>query len=361
MKRSVCLFLLVLLCLTVLTGCFQKREIIAPEYTYEILIDKEQPDESFVWAGEFMIPPSSRGFLPIPKSNFWGIVEDGTVLTVESGQKDKYIKSYVLANGMSTITNMGDLYPLPEAEEAIADFLGISIEKLYGKFNMSLYRKNCMVWKDATLFHFFVPENNAYEAKETEYAGKYVFIEHIEKTDETHVLLLTPEDYGKDISDEETSQNTNGVEELPKRLGNRLYLTCGYYDLSDHSYNVYEEGFEMPEIILNTGIDDDSFIQTLKEDALFAPYPDEDVLSARRKYYRIGDRIYAAITLGEKYHEEESGSYGGSDLLLFMLDANTFEVLYAERYHSTNYYMGTEMMMYQKGADGFLYDLYLEE
>jgi len=359
MKRSVCLFLLILLCLSVLTGCFYKHEIIEIEYTHEILLDKERPDESFVWAGKFIIPPSSRGFLPVPKSNFWGIVEDGIVLSVENGQKDEHIKSYVLTD--SFISTTDNRVPLPKAEEAIADFLGISIEKLYSKFNMYLYRKNCMVWKDATLFHFFVPENNAYEAKETEYAGKYVFIEHIEKTDETHVLLLTPTEYGEEFFDEKTSQNTDGGEELPKRLGNRLYLTCGYYDLSDHSYNVYEDGFEMPEIILNTGINDDAFIQMLKENALLVPYPEEDVLSACRKCYRIGDRIYAAITLGEKYHEEESGSYGGSDLLLFMWDANTLEVLYAERYHSTNYYMGTEMMMYQKGADNFLYDLYLEE
>lgn len=65
----------------------------------------------------------------------------------------------------------------------------------------------------------------------------------------------------------------------------------------------------MPELVLNTKTDDRDLIKTLQADALFAPYPSEGRLYTTERNYVIGDRIE----------------------------------------------------MYQKGADGFLYDLYLEE
>ena len=58
MKRLLTICLLVVLILLAFSGC-EEREVIAFEYTSEILIEKECPSEDIVWAGRFETPRKS--------------------------------------------------------------------------------------------------------------------------------------------------------------------------------------------------------------------------------------------------------------------------------------------------------------
>ena len=71
--------------------------------------------------------------------------------------------------------------------------------------------------------------------------------------------------------------------------------------------------------------------------------------------------IYISIAEDERYGEDDPDYK--SWLMLLMLDADTYEVLYAEKYESTNYNLhGSDtLILYQKGSDGFLYAPYIVE
>ena len=104
----------------------------------------------------------------------------------------------------------------------------------------------------------------------------------------------------------------------------------------------------------------ESYAEFSQNGELEAYWNEEMITRYSARYYVINDRIYAAFVYGSTSMQgQQEDVYAGSDLLLVMLDAETYELLYAEKYHSPNYYMGARgetISLYQKGADGFLYD-----
>ena len=142
-----------------------------------------------------------------------------------------------------------------------------------------------------------------------------------------------------------------------------VYLSDGYYDLTEHTYKTYEDESELPKYRMDKQEADRNIRDILREDATLAEYLEGEVYYADTSY-RLNDRIYASLVIGENVHDAPIEEYEGSTLLLVMLDADTYEVLYAEAYHSTNYYLGAmseRIAMYRQGADGFLYDPYILE
>ena len=197
----------------------------------------------------------------------------------------------------------------------------------------------------------------------TEYAGKYVFIEHREKSDEVYIQTLTSEHYKNKGASHRPQSDYTG------RIGDIYYLSNGYYNLIEHSYKCYESESELPKYRMESGLRSEEMLVNLREDELLARYLSDDDLYYADRYLILDNRIYVAFVIGNYIHDEPSGEheeYEGSDLLVVMLDANTYEVLYAEKYHSTNYYLGTRnaaftIDIYRKGEDGFLYDPYIVE
>ena len=345
MKRILSLLVLGMMFFSVLTGC-SRREIIPIEYTSEVLVDKELPDESLVWAGKFETPSNGMGLFPSSESRFFGIVEGQSIRTIELSREKEYIQPYGLtvANGY------------------IAKFLKTSRKELRKKFNKALYRETCSIWEDVTLFHFYVDEENTYEeGKSTEYAGKYVFIEYREESGDVYMQAFTPEQYNNANRSHRIRSDYTG------RIGDIYYLSSGYYDLSAHSYKCYESEADLPKYKMESGISYRELLDVLRQDEVLAEHLNDEYLYNVDKYYILNDRIYAAFVTGANEHYQEDGGYDkyeGSTLILVMLDAENYEVLYAEKYHSTNYYMGARsytISMYQKGEDGFLYDPYIVE
>ena len=144
------------------------------------------------------------------------------------------------------------------------------------------------------------------------------------------------------------------------RIGNVYYLCEGYYDLSTHTYKRYEKESELPKYEMRHFMSNKEILEIARQDKVLSGYLNDDNIYYAERYYRFNDRIYAAFVTGDNWYDE----YNGSELLLVMLDADSNEVLYAEKYHSPNYYMGAAtyvITMYRRGSDGCLYDPYIEE
>ncbi|MBR7161824.1 MAG: hypothetical protein IKD07_05365, partial [Clostridia bacterium] len=314
------------------SGCFAKKTVPI-EYTAQILVDRERPDEAFVWAGKFETPSKGGGGLPLfySDSEFFGVVSGQKIETVKMNEQDRYIK--------------------PFASTELHELLGMKKDDLEKKFRLAIYPEKYSVWEDATLIHFLVPEDNVYEGEPTEYAGKYVFIEYREKEKQSYILAFTPEEYGATAEGQIKSAYTG-------RIGDICYFVSGYYDLSSHSYQRYETEDSLPCYPIESRENDAELLNVLKQDAVLSAHLQGKDLFAADRCYLLNDRIYAAFVSG--VNEEEG--YEGSELLLVMLDADTYEVLYAEKYSSSNYYMGARSAvigMYRKGTDGYLYDPYV--
>ena len=341
MKRILSILIVPLLCISVFAGC-SENEDIPLEYTSEVLINKECPDESLVWAGSIQTPTKGVSILEsaFPKSKIWGVVGQGSIEVIDWSDRYEYVKSYDT-----------DDYNLHK-------ILKMSKEEQLKKFNHAIYKDRGQYehWEDAVLFHFFVPEDNAYKEKPTEYAGKYLFIEYREKNDEAYIQALTKEEYEK-------TPNERIISNFKGRIGDIYYLTYGYYDLSQHKYKCYENETELPKYHEDTSvsIDDYEIYDLLRQNDILLPHLPEQGVYKVENTYRVGDRIYVSIAENNRYGEDEPDYK--SWLILLMLDANTYEVLYAEKYESTNYNLhgSTMLFMYQKGSDGFLYASYIVE
>ena len=336
MKKILSILLISVLALAILSGC-QEREVIAFEYTAEILIDKERPDEKLVWAGRFETPRKSGGLLTYSDSRFFGIVDDHQIEVIKLSQEKNYFKPFesnVTAN--------------------LAKLLGISREKLRAKFDVAVDEINIHRFEDVMLIHFSVPEDDVYNEKPTEYAGKYVFIENRNKEETSQIVAVAQNEYNDVNNPHRVRTACEG------RIGNVYYLRDGYYDLSTHTYKRYEKESELPKYEMRHYMSDKEILEIARQDEVLSEYLNDDNIYHAERYYRFNDRIYAAFVTGDNWYDE----YKGSDLLLVMLDADSNEVLYAKKYHSLNYYMGAAtyvIAMYRRGSDGCLYEPYIEE
>ena len=342
MKRILMILCVLALCLSVFVGC-SENEDIPLEYTSEVLIDKEHPDEYLVWAGRIQTPTKGVSILEsaFPKSTIFGIVGQGHIDAIDWNDRDEYVKSYD--------TDDYDLHKI----------LKMSKEEQLKKFNHAIYKDRGQYehWEDAVLFHLFIPEDNVYKEKPTEYAGKYLFIEYREKDDEVYIQALTKEEYEK-------TPNERIISNFKGRIGDIYYLTYGYYDLSQHKYKCYDEEAELPKYHKDDAalqINGYDLYDLLRENEILLPHlPKQGVYNVENTY-RVGDMIYISIAEDERYGEDDPDYK--SWLMLLMLDADTYEVLYAEKYESTNYNLhGSDtLILYQKGSDGFLYAPYIVE
>ena len=337
MKKIITFLLLALLCLSVFSGC-KKKEDIPFEYTREMLVDKELPDKSLVWAGVFETPIEGVGMFESPDDSFFGIVN---------------------CDGIRDITEVftydDGVYIVKTASfDDVCKVLGISIEELCQKFYHVRNAHLAFIWEDVVLYHFEVSENNSFEGKTTEFAGKYVFIEYREKEEKVYIQTLSPEEYnGKTDSSSITSSRK-------ARIGNRYYLSKGYYDFTDHIYKLYSDESVLPE---NNGFGFSDFesgdlFEILKADTRLREEIAEDASICGIDY--INNRIYTQIVSGNPYYESENGEliYNGSERISVMLDAETHEILYAEKFYSQNYNIGIGLKLYYMSDDGILYEPY---
>lgn len=340
MKKSISIFVLMFLCMSIFAGCsLEPGQDVKIQYTSEILINKETPDSALVWAGVFQTPEKGDGLITSHDCDIFGVIEGQTVHIDDTANRENYYKYFAPVNSM----NLLNAY--------VAQWL--NIDSTLEKFSFTLERDKGYLWEDTALIHFYVPANDEYEGKPTEFAGKYIFIERKASEDKTYLLTLEDDEYHN--YDQHTSYKSAYV----GRIGDKFYVESGWYDLSTHTYQSYKSQDQLPKQKVEQGFSNWDLLKALKKDAAIAKYLMQKDYYAD-SYCVLGDRTYAAFVIG---HEHES-SYEGSELLLVMLDTDTNEVLYVQRFRSKNYYWGTKgciITMYRKGSDGLLYEPYIIE
>ena len=340
MKKLISIFVLMFLCMSIFAGCsLEPGQDVKIQYTSEILINKETPDSALVWAGVFQTPEKGDGLITSHDCDIFGVIEGQTVHIDDTANRENYYKYFAPVNSM----NLLNAY--------VAQWL--NIDSTLEKFSFTLERDKGYLWEDTALIHFYVPANDEYEGKPTEFAGKYIFIERKASEDKTYLLTLEDDEYHN--YDQHTSYKSAYV----GRIGDKFYVESGWYDLSTHTYQSYKSQDQLPKQKVEQGFSNWDLLKALKKDAAIAKYLMQKDYYAD-SYCVLGDRTYAAFVIG---HEHES-SYEGSELLLVMLDTDTNEVLYVQRFRSKNYYWGTNgciITMYRKGSDGLLYEPYIIE
>lgn len=311
------------------------NEFITVEYDTEILIDKEKPDDSYVWAGIIQTPKTGEYFIEFSDSSIFGILGQSKIKPFSTKEKKKYIKSY------------------DSEKTQIKKILNMSEEETRSKFNKAIYKDHgdYIVWEDAVLFNFYVSEDNNHNGKPTEYAGKYVFIEYHKNSKDVYIQAISKEEYG-----ENTAIFTS---KFVGRVDNKYYMEYGYYDLEQHKYVIYNDPSYMCQLNKSQLMEDNKFdfLKLLKQHHDLSPHLTADSVAIDRVYL-IDDRIYLGIYYA--YKDGKNDPMYHSWFTYVMLDANTYEVLYAEKYYSTNYSLnGYELDLYHVGEDGMLYEPYI--
>ncbi len=339
MKKSISIFVLMLLSMSIFAGCsLEPKQDVTIQYTSEILINKETPDPAFVWAGIFQTPEKGDGLITSHDCDIFGIIEGQIVHIDDTVNRKNYYKYFAPVNSMNL-------------NAYVAQWL--NIDSTLEKFNFTLERDKGYLWEDTALIHFYVPANDTYRGTPTEFAGKYIFIERKASENKTYLLTLEHDEYHN--NDPYASYKSAYV----GRIGNKFYVESGWYDLSTHTYQSYKSQDQLPKQKVEQGFSNWDLLKALKKDAAIAKYLMQKDYYAD-SYCVLGDRTYAAFVIG---HEHES-SYEGSELLLVMLDTDTNKVLYVQRFRSKNYYWRTNgciITMYRKGSDGLLYEPYIIE
>ena len=329
MKKIISAFLLLLLVCSFF-GC-RREETPQIVYGSRVLIELEPMSDRLVYAGEFQTPTSGVSILSsaFPEHQFFGTLSQSTITMHETYQADDVVAE----------------------APALRRVLGYTEKEYRRQINVSESSMDIHVWEDAILYCVEVPEGLQYENETVAYAGKYLLAEYREKTDEAYLCALSPEERYGGRPDALTSAYHG-------RVDDRYYGTYGYYDLSTHEYRHYETADDLPPYQGSAYSSARDVGKIVSEDALLNKHLN-GVYSADSVYF-LGDRIYATVVNGGRYHSEGSEPYEGTDLWVFMLDATSGEILYAECLHLENYWQGsTALRLYRKGEDGLLYDLSL--
>ena len=338
MKRIISVLLMMFfsfLLIFSLVGCNSlKKQDITFDYTYEILIDKELPDQSLVWAGKIEMPTRGVSIIELPEDEFNGIVFNDGIYDFKSYSGGVDCKEYSLND--------------------VCKALNISKKELSKKFNMAIKAQDVCVWEDIVLYHFYVPEENQLDGNKVEFASKYVFIEYRGK-EEAYMQAISAEEY-------HDAQNPFSIHSSNQgRIGDKFYLSNGYYDLAEHKYKLYENESDIPQynghkiLLSNT-----QSLEVLKADAVLKEEIDESMYILS-DIHIIKDRKYLIVGRDARYYNvvDNGRTYEGSELFVIMLDADTDEILYVAKYHSTNYNIGTNLGFYRINSEGMLCVPYL--
>ena len=327
--------ILILLCIYSLVGCSSsKKQDIPFEYTYEILVDKELPNQSLVWAGKIEMPTRGVSIIEFPEDEFDGIVTNDGIYDFKSYSGGVDCKKYSLND--------------------VCNALNISKKELSKKFNMAIKAQDVCVWEDIVLYHFYVPEENQLDGNKVEFAGKFVFIEYRGK-EEAYIQAISAEEY-------HDAQNPFSIHSsFDGRIENKFYLSNGYYDLIEHKYKLYKSESDIPQYNGHkTLLKDQHALEILRANEILKEEITENMYILSDVHI-IKDRKYLIVGSDERYYGSVDNEriYEGSELFVIMLDADTDEILYVAKYHSTNYNIGTNLGFYRINSEGMLCDPYL--
>ena len=351
MKKAVALTLIIILMLQLLSSCGGKKETPEINYTTEILINEEAPPKGLVWYADLQAPTAGTSILesfftsyrtyatvspteiqPIVRRDYRDIIDAKAPFEDNFFEKITFFFSQKLEN---------------QKHNYRSKILGMTEEEFDAKINK---------YFDLNYFHYYpdrvigiirpiIPQGETKETVSAEHSNKNILVDF---DYETSVVIP--------YTDEELMAVGGGnyFSSYEGRIGNRYYLSYGYYDFSDRKLYPYTSENDLPPVKNELNVADVYDLnRVIKQDADAMAYISDHHYVDR--YSLIGDRYYAILALGNRYYDSSIENYDGESIFCATVDAGTGKVLYLQKYHIANYW-GYEYRLFTLGEDGILYD-----
>lgn len=327
MKRSICFILSLFLFSVLLQSCsdfaFDIPEVPKPEYNAEILYCKESPDERFVWRLELALP-----------------VVGASVLSAPLAPKETYHYAF----GSLNLDKLdGDNYKTVQRD--VSTYFGWD-RKLYSQMLGTQSYKE-LHYDDVSLLFFDLTD-----IRGKEYSGSYVIAEISENGN--YLFPWT----------QQSLQQLPGdlYSQYEGRIGDKYYMNDGYYSITDHTLYEYTAEDFIPEsgsgVIASfrdyTSVHDKLYELILADSDTAELFKETDPVLTCMSRQMVGNRLYAALSIGNPYTNVEGG-YDGDVILLTVFDRLTDDVLYIEKIEISNLASSNAWMLVS--PDGKSYSL----
>ena len=354
MKKLLSFFLAILLVLPLLSACNDTDKVEPPaiNYTTNILINQEAPSHDLVWYS-YLRAPTSGGLIDLPNYSSYAILDASEISLIPKRDYQNILDAkasfrYTFFEKVSFFFNRSSESKKRNYKLKLLDMTSRELDQKIGKY----FDPNRFNYYQDRVFGVIYPTIYQGETEETtgaEYANKNILVDY--DYDTSVVITYT---------DEELKAASNGIcsASYTGRIGDRYYLTYGYYDLTARKLCPYKDESDLPPYKDSLGIEDQyDLLRLIKKDPVAAAYvPDHHYIYA---CVRIKDRYYAVINAGNRYYSNSIDDYEGENVFLVSVDAVTGKVLYLQKYHLENYW-GYEYKLCSLGEDGILYDVMAE-
>lgn len=350
MKKILAFTLVITLMIPLLLGCAKPTELPVLYYTNEILINQEALPDDLVCYVELKTPTSSRGLaFGLGRPSYATL---DTTKLVQMGKRDYHdILDAKAPFDNDTFFEKITFFFNRKLEEEKHDYelkiLGMTSEEFDQKINKPIDINNFSYYNDRVIGVITPIKYMLEEGEHTgaEYSDKNILVDY---DYETSVVIPYTEDELKADNNGLYSSNYTG------RIGDRYYLTYGYYDITSRKLCPYKDENDLPQFTELLGARREHDLRdVIKSDADAGAYiTDGYFIDA---YVLIGDRYYVAIGQGNRYYKNDIENYEGDTIFLLSVDATTGKVLYLQRIHLKNYW-GYEYKFCTLGEDGILYD-----
>lgn len=343
--------LLTLLAVLSLCGCStEKSEPPEINYTSEILINKEMPDKSLVWEADIEAPAKGDTILPIGEYSTYahitsnGIKKSNRRYGADMVEKEPYTSSAF--DGFFENTGLRG-----STSKALLKFLGMTQEEYDSSIGQYVDMNNFEFYSDTSFDIIKISKDGKVYPTDTplKYAGKTLFIEYDYNT--TYITAV-------DSDEIDALKNSDIKSTYEGRIGDKYYLSYGYYSFSKHTFLPYLSNALLPSVHLSEhSLDTHDLYRIVLNDAKASEFISKDCYA--QDIERIGDRYHVILGESNRYCDKPIEEYEGSTLFYAIVDATTNEVVYLQKIFLKNYWEGNHFKLYSVGDDGVPYDVML--
>lgn len=346
MRRTAAI--LIVLVLLFLSGCSNNKETPAIDYTTDVSISKEAPPDNLTWYVFLRAPTEGKSILEFSSYKAFTTLDS---VKIQQTEKRDYCsileaKAHFNYTFIDKISAFYLRYADKEYKYTLKVF-GMNSKEFEQKIGKYIDLDSLNYYEDRA-FGIFYPYNyeGETEKSDTEYANRIILVDY---NYENSVVLSYTEDELKAKSNGLHSKGFSG------RIGDRYYLTNGYYDFTDRKLYPYKDESDLPPIEESLGIKDKyDLFRLIEHDPVASQFiPDYHYIES---YARIKDRYYVVIANFNRYYGDSIDDYEGENVFIVTVDAVTGNVLYLQKFHIKNYW-GYSYKLCSRGEDGILYDV----
>lgn len=352
MKKVLALALSFIFALPIISGCNGNKKPPAVGYTTEILINQETLPKDLTWYVDLDSPTAGKGIVEIPNYSTYATFDTADIF--QTTQRDyRDILDFKAPFEDTIWQKIGFFFQSGrdhKNDEYRLKVLGMTSEVYDQKIKKYIDLNDFNYYNDRVIGIIYpvIYQGETEETTDAEYSNKNILVDY----DYTTSVVIP-------YTDEELKAENGGLysSSYVGRIGERYYLTYGYYDLTTRKLCSYKDENDLPPFNETLGIKDGhDLLRIIKNDPEAKEYISDNQFII--SYNRLGDRYYAVINDMNRYYGNSIDDYEGENVFFATVDAVTGDVLYLQKFHLENYW-GYEYKLLSHGEDGILYDIML--